>query len=73
MQEEEKKAVPWHAKAVRGKEAELRRGGGCKTSGVGGSLPVFVPTRSISDCIFCEFYIGLRVLGDHYICKKSTV
>lgn len=24
MQEEEKKAVPWHARAVRGQEAELR-------------------------------------------------
>lgn len=27
MQEEEKKSVPWHARAVRGEEAELRGAG----------------------------------------------
>lgn len=60
-------------KAVRGREAELRKEVYGKTAGVGGSFPFFVPTRSISDCIFCEFYIGLGVVGDHYVCKKSTV
>ena len=51
---------------------------GCAERGLlqvreGGWLRRGVPTGAISDGTFCEFYIGLRTLGDHYICKESTV
>lgn len=47
--------------------------GGLSQVRAGGSLWPFVPTSGISDGTFCEFYIGFGTVGDHYICKKSTV
>ena len=51
---------------------------GCAERGLlqvreGGWLRPGVPTGAISDGTFCEFYIGLRTLRDHYVCKESTV
>lgn len=56
MQEEEKAAVPWHARAVRGKEAELRRG-----LGGGAVVRQGWEVRSHSLCLPDVFLIAFSV------------